>query len=376
MMVFGSGRFRDRLSSYFAVLATFHWCISAAISVGLAAAGAFFAYFGSAAAGLSILGYALAAPALLLLWLARRTVYLWYHPRLAVAAGVTHLTGLLIATVSLHRTGVLSPFTAPLAVAGASVAGTGIILSVRGFRLWANSRGAFLREVAVAHWEYGRWATVASMTSWASGGLYYLLIIPVLAGLASNAALNALWNLVMPMIQFNFAVSLLLIPAFGRARREHRVLGLVRMSAVVMVGGAALYAVFVALAGSSLMNIAYGGRYSHYSDLAWLVGLAALPNAASTVFEAALRAHERPDRLLWTYAVSAMVACAVGAAAVAAWGVVGGILGLLARDATTALIEFRAVFRIVIRPSGLPPSVKAPLVAFAEAPSDGEQPPL
>ena len=29
MMVFGSGRFRDRLSSYFAVLAVFHWFISA-----------------------------------------------------------------------------------------------------------------------------------------------------------------------------------------------------------------------------------------------------------------------------------------------------------------------------------------------------------
>ena len=39
MMVFGSGRFRDRhSSSYFAVLAVFHWGISAMVSTALAAA--------------------------------------------------------------------------------------------------------------------------------------------------------------------------------------------------------------------------------------------------------------------------------------------------------------------------------------------------
>jgi len=347
MMVFGSGRFRDRLSSYFAVLANFNWCMAAVVSVGLAATGVLLTYFRSPAFGFSILGYALAAPALLLLWLARRTVYLWSHPRLAVAAAAIYLTGLLAAASSLYRTGVLSSFTAPLAAGGASVAGAGIIFSVRGFRLWPNWRGDFLHEVAVAHWEYGRWATLASMTSWASGGLYYLLIMPVLAGLVSNAALNALWNLVMPMIQLDLAVSLLLVPALTRARQEHRLLGLMWMSGVVMVGGAAVYAVFIGLAGGFLMNIAYSGRYLQYNDLAWLVGLAALPNAASTVFEATLRAHERPDLLLKTYAVSAMVAWAVGAVAVSLFGVLGGILGLLARDTTTMLIEFRWVLRVV-----------------------------
>jgi O-antigen/teichoic acid export membrane protein len=343
MTVFGSGRFRDRLSSYFAILASFHWCISAMLSAGLAATGLGLMLWGSTASGLSILGYAVAAPPLLLLLLVRRTVYLWSHPRLAAAAAGIYLVGTLAIIYLLDRTATLSSFTAPLAAAGASALAIFIIIAARPFRLWSSWRGDFVRQVAVAHWRYGRWAVVVGFASWAPTGIYYLLIMPVLVGLGGNAALSALWNLVMPAIQVDLAFSLLLIPAFNRARQSRRAASLMWIALLAMVSGAALYALIVGLFGGSVMDLVYSGRYTQYSHLAWLVGLAALPNAAIAVFESALRAHKRPDRILWASLVSIPVTCVVGAAAVAVWGVLGAILGLLARDVTTMLLELRWV---------------------------------
>ena len=100
IMVLGPTQFRDRLSSYFAVLTVFHWCISAFVSVGLAAVGLALMLWGSTAPGSSFLGFALASPAILLLWLVRRTVYLWSHPRLAAVAGGVYMVGMFVINIS------------------------------------------------------------------------------------------------------------------------------------------------------------------------------------------------------------------------------------------------------------------------------------
>jgi O-antigen/teichoic acid export membrane protein len=353
MTVFGSGRFRHCLCSYFAVLAAFHWCVAAMLSVGLATAGLAIIFWGSMAAGLSIFGYAVSAPVQLLLGLVRRSVYLCSNPRLAGTAAGVYLLGMLTIMYILYDTVALSSFTAPLAAAGASALATAAIMVGRGFPLWSPCRGDFMREVAVAHWRYGRWAVVAGMAAWAPTGVVYLLIMPVFVGLEGNAALNALWNLAMPAIQLWLALNLLLVPAFGRARRERGARSLMWISLSVITGAALLYASIVGLFGGSVMDLIYRGRYTQYSHLAWLIGLAALPSAGIAVFESALRAHERPDRILWSYVVSTVVTCVFGIVAVATLGVVGGVLTLLARDITTMLTELLWVLRTV--GSGEPP---------------------
>ena len=210
MMVFGSGRFRDRGTSYLGILAVLQWCISAMISGGLAAGGFALMFWGSAESGLGMLGYALAAPAVLLLWLLRRAVYLWSHPRLAAIAGGVYLVGMLALLYALFSLGILSSFTAPLAAAGASALAVAGMMAMRRFPLWSSWRGDLTRQVVAAHWRYGRWAVVTGIFTWIPGCLYYL-IVPLLVGLEANAALNALWNLVMPALQLYQALTLLLI---------------------------------------------------------------------------------------------------------------------------------------------------------------------
>src|SRR6266851_3248455 len=169
MMVFGSGRFHDRLSSYFAVLAVVHWCISTMTSIGLAAIAVGLILWGSLVSAWSMIGYALAAPAVLLLALLRRTVYLQSHPRLAAFASGVYTIGMLALIYALNRTATLSSFTAPLAAAGASAVATVGIMAMQRVPLWSRRRDPFMRQVATAHWRYGRWAVVSSILSWIPG---------------------------------------------------------------------------------------------------------------------------------------------------------------------------------------------------------------
>jgi O-antigen/teichoic acid export membrane protein len=94
----------------------------------------------------------------------------------------------------------------------------------------------------------------------------------------------------------------------------------------------------------------YSGRYTQYANFAWLVGLIALPTAAIAALGSALRAYERPDRVLWAYVVSAVVTCTFGVAAVATWGLLGAILGLLGGYVTTMLVMLWWVLRTDARP--------------------------
>jgi O-antigen/teichoic acid export membrane protein len=344
MMVFGSGQFRDRLSSYFAILAVLHCCISAIIGGGLSAVGLALMLSGSKASGSSMLGYALATPVVLLLTLFRGSFYVRSLPRLAAGAGALYMVGMVAIMYALYRLAALSAFTAPLGAAAASVLAIGSMIATGRFKLWSPRQGEFTRRIVIAHWRYGRWAFLSGIATWVPACLYYL-IVPLLVGLEANAALNALMILVLPATHLNSASTFLLVPAFGRLRQYRRAASFVWIAMVVLVAGASFYAVLVGLFGRPLIDLLYRGRYTQYADFAWLVGLIALPTAAIAALGSALRACERPDRVLWAYVTSTAVTCVFGVAAVAIWGLLGAILGLLGGYVTTMLVMLWWVLR-------------------------------
>ena len=344
MMVFGAGRFADRLSPYFGVLAVFHWVVAGVVAVGLAGTGLVLMLGTSTLSGLSLLGYALATPVILLLWLFRRSFYVRSMPRLAAGASVIYLAGILSIMYLLYRAAALSSFTAPLAAAAASGLTIGCMIARQRFRLWSPWRGGVMAEAAGAHWRYGRWAVGTSVLTAVPGSLYFL-VVPSLVGLEANGALNALMILIMPAAQAYSAFTFLLIPAFSRRRRETsanaefwQVLGL-------LVLAASIYAILVGRFGGFLMELLYHGRYTQYAHFAWLIGLLGLPMAVIALLGSALRAQQRPDRVLWAYAVSGVVTCTVGIAAVAVWGLFGAILGLLLTYVTTMLVMVLCISR-------------------------------
>ncbi|MGA8705526.1 MAG: polysaccharide biosynthesis C-terminal domain-containing protein [Steroidobacteraceae bacterium] len=337
MMVFGSSRFRDRLSPYLAILAVLHWCISAMISAGLACAGLALMLWASPASGSSVLGYALAAPGILLLWLLRRAFYVQMVPRLAAGASAIYTVGMLTIMYALYRSAALSSFTAPLSAAGASGLAVVRIISWQRFRLWSPWRGDFIKEVVDTHWRYGRWSVVTGILTAVPGSLYYL-ILPLFVGLNADGAMKALMLLVMPAAQTYTALTFLLIPAFARMRQRRRATSLLLKVLVVLCAGASIYALLMDQFGRPLIELLYQGRYMQYGDIVWLVGLVPLPMAAIATLGSVLRAYGRPDRVLWAYVISTVVTCVFGVAAVATWGLLGAILGLLASYTTTMLV--------------------------------------
>jgi O-antigen/teichoic acid export membrane protein len=62
--------------------------------------------------------------------------------------------------------------------------------------------------------------------------------------------------------------------------------------------------------------------------------------------------------VLWAYVISTAVTCTLGVAAVAAWGLVGAILGLLAAYVTTMLAMLWWMLRTGTRPE--PPGRSKP----------------
>lgn len=360
MMVFGSGRFHDRPSAYMAILASFHWFVAAMVSVALAAGGFAMMCWGSQLSGLSMLGYAVAAPLVLLQPLVRRTFYVWSHPWRAAVTSAIYMVGTFAILYALYRSATLSPFTAPLAAAGASGLAIASVIVMRRFRLWSSWRGAFPREVLAAHWRFGRWAALTGVVGWARGSIYYL-VVPVMVGLEANAALNVLWNLIMPAVQLYLAASAILVPAFSRRRQHRRVASLMWLVLLVLVAGAAVYALLIGLFGGALIDLVYRGRYTQYADLAWLMGLILLPIAAFTTFGAILRACERPDRELTANVAATAVAC-VGIIAIAAWGLLGAVLGLLASCITMMLVTLWWVLRTDTESRPAPQTLAAPLV--------------
>jgi O-antigen/teichoic acid export membrane protein len=288
--------------------------------------------------GSSLIGYALAAPLILLLTLFRFMFYVRSAPRLAAGASGVYMVAMLAVTYLLYRSATLSAFTAPLATAGASAVAIAGIIGRWRFQLWSRWQDAgFVRSVARAHWRYGRWA-VATNALEVFPGVFYFLIVPQLVGLEANAALRALYNLIIPAIQATGAFSYLLVPAFGRLRQRGGDATLVWKALIVLVGGACLYALVIAEFGRPLMDLLYGGRYTDYAHFAWLVGLIPIPVAALTALNSFFRAHERPDLVLWANMISAAVTCVFGSAAVAIWGLLGAILGMVGGQVTTMIV--------------------------------------
>lgn len=345
MMVFGPAHFRNRLALYFPILVASSWCISSLIAALLVSGGVALIFLGSKVSGLSMIGYGLAAPITMLLWLFRRTFYVQSAPWLAAATSTIYLVGLLAIIFTLYRSGTLSAFTAPLAAAGASGLAVAGINPWRGLRLRSPWHGQFAREVAVAHWRYGRWALLTGILIWAPGSIYFVLL-PLFTDLEANAGLSALRTLVLPALHLYTASALLLIPALARARQKRGAASPIWGLLAVLIAGAAIYALLIALFGRPLMAILFRGQYMQYARYAWLMGLIALPAAGIAALGSDLRARGRPDRVFWAYVIATAVTGTFGVGAVATCGLLGAILGLLAGYVTTMLVLLWWVARL------------------------------
>jgi len=198
-------------------------------------------------------------------------------------------------------------------------------------------------EVSLDHWRYGRWSIAAALVSYIPLNIYYL-VLPAWSGLAGTATLRALVNLINPVLHILIALVVLLLPILVRNRLSG---GLKKM------GDTMIAFLFVTLIGTGLFSIGlwtyrfqvlqllYGGRYQNENGGAILfLLLFLLATCFTSVLTVGLMALERPDRNLWAYVGSALVALAVGLPLTAWRGVQGAAAGMFLSASVTAGLMF------------------------------------
>jgi O-antigen/teichoic acid export membrane protein len=327
MIVFGAGKYRERLSHYLGLLMRGHWLLTAGASATLAVTAVGLYLVGQKTVGLAVLALAVVNPFILQLWLVRRICYIRDKPHLAASGGLFYMTVLTAGAYLLAEAEWLSSPSALLLMGGGSLAAA---LWIR-YRLPSESYDRspeFRRNVTTQHWEYGRWAVGTGVFGAIVLNLYYI-VIPARHGLEGTATLKALMNLMMPALQSFLALWVVALPRFVRVRDTPAFIVLVRRLLIFCCAAALLNWLALGLSHAYVVRTVYDGAYAGQSHLLWILGLVPVAYAAIAVLENALRSLERSDEVFRAYVLSTVSTCVIGISLTLVWGPGGAILGLL-----------------------------------------------
>jgi O-antigen/teichoic acid export membrane protein len=349
MAIFGSGEYGSRVRGYLKTLIAIHAIISGAIFVVLASAAAL-AHWRANTGGLpgALAGIGVAAPCILLFWLARRACYLDARSGVAAVGAVLYCASMMCGLWVAHSLGALSPFSTFLIMGASGLVAAIVLFLLIHSSLTGNESAPSALEAWRRHWGYGGWALGGAIASWIPAYIYYPLV-GGFVGLGTVASLKALMNLAAPVTQLQAAFSMLLIPYATRRFRQGGEESVVRLGRLLTWGGlAAAVGYWLLIAGfqHTIFHVLYAGRYA---DVAALIPLAAIGSifwAGTFGFSTVLRAMERPRAIFIGFGVAAAVSLGAGIPATHAFGLTGAIWGINVSDLAAFLLLILAVGRI------------------------------
>jgi len=350
MLVFGPGKYRERFPEYLGILLRGHFALILPGAALLTATAFVLGRLYSPAVERAFLGLAIAGPFILLLWLLRRAFYVRLNPGWSAAGGGVYLLILLASTLALHAAGRLTPATAFLAMAAASLI-TCLLLLVL-LRPTLTTDSSAIHAVAADHWRYGKWVAAAAGPGWVTDNIYFLAL-PAWVGLAEAGGLKALLNLAMPALQSISALGVLLLPILVRDRDcggPRAMKGTMKLSLALFLLGSACYLMLLWGFRLRIFHFLYAGKYAGYAS--WpllLVGLLPFAQSLPTVMGGALGALERPNLAFWSSVGSGAVALALGVPLASRLGVGGALVGLVVSYVVMGVLMLFFLMRSVRR---------------------------
>jgi O-antigen/teichoic acid export membrane protein len=360
MMVLGPRRFGEgrAFKDYFAFLLRFQWSFGAAAALTLLLIGAA-AYGFGADLGSTFVGLACAAPFILLSWLARRACYVERQPAIAALGGAVYLLVAGTGAVLLYRLGVLTSMWAQLLMGIAAIASSGVILKKLGQKWLPPPAAIDTRSLLKEHWTFLRWSGGAGALSFAQGMAFYL-VLPVFGGLEVSAALRAMNNFVMPVLQSDGALAVLIAPELARARnRPHDLSRIVRWSTWFFAIEGVICWLLLAVFRHDLVRFAYGDRYTAYADLLLVLGAVPLLASRGNMLSALLRVHMRVRQAFWSNAVGAGISLALGLATLARYGAYAVVVATIVAE----IVRLGIMASLLTKPGADdPPNADASLV--------------
>jgi len=341
MSVFGRASYDKQLPAYFGKMVRLHFLVAAFLTLLLGAGIALFYHLTTnRVITAALLGCCISIPLILLFWLCRRGAYLQLSSHLAAVGASVYcvlLIGFLFLIKTLHW---LSTFTAFL-IQSLAAGATGVLLLVFLRPKFGSASGPASSAIARQHWRYGRWVVATAFVCWLSGNAYYLIVGAFLR-MEDVAALRALQNFALPLMQFLTAVSLLVLPwAAARLvsepenfqRRIHQV-------TLLLVGAACLYLGSVWAFGDRLIGMLYGGKYTEFGYLLIFIAAPVVLTAASQGNTIALQAMQLPSDIFLAYAIAGVATVVPGIPLTRHWGLRGVAAGLVVSSAAYSLTIF------------------------------------
>lgn len=348
LVVFGSSVYRDKLRRYVSTLLRIHSLVGVAVVclVG-ASAWVLFQFAAGQSLAYALLAVSIAAPPVLLFWLARRAFYVELRPREAVVGAAVYFIVVIGGLLLVCEFGRVTPAKAFLLMAAGGVATAGTMLLRLRTRLVSGARGPALSEVLRKHWEYGRWAAGSALTIWFSGALYYPLL-GSLHGLAKAGELKALMNFASPVSQVFVALSLLSLPYSARVLHRDGPAGARRLvwKLTALYGGGAIayWAIVVAWRGQ-IVQILYAGRYGDVAYLMPWVALGSVLRLSASAQAVTLRALQSPALVFVAYSGSCLVALLVGVPCAWVFGLRGAVIAFALSNCVALVISLVMVHR-------------------------------
>jgi O-antigen/teichoic acid export membrane protein len=327
MLVFGPSTYAGRFKEYLRTILRLHAVFGAAAAATLALVAAIVFTCGSDLLGRTFLGFACAAPFILLSWLVRRACYAEGKQAVAALGGALYLLIVAAGSILLNHLSLLTPIAAQFLMGIAACASSGLILRViMGHPVRTASFG--MRSVWAEHWKFGRWTAASGLLYWTQGQIFYL-VLPLWNGLEATAALRALMNFVMPVLQSDSALINVLQPELARVRRTNNLSQIVRWATRLFAIEGFVYWAIVVVFRHDLVMYVYRGKYGGYADLLIVLGALPLLGSRLHVLGAVLRALERTDQLFRATAASAVVSFSVGLVSMANLGVYGAVFATI-----------------------------------------------
>jgi len=348
MIVIGSSRFGQgrKWADYLAFVLRFQWAFAAVTTVALLIVAGLTYLFGGALLGSTFVGLAFAGPFIFLSWLVRRACYIEGKPATAAFGGALYLLIAGAGAMLLYRFDGLTSMRAQLLMGVAAVTASAVILTKLGHPWFPRAPSIDTRPLVREHWDFFRWTGGAGLLSFSQGMAFYL-VLPWFGGLEASAALRAMTNFVMPLLQSDSALVVLITPELARAQRAHEFSRIVRWSTRLFALEGVICWVVVAVFRHDLVAFVYGDRYIAYANLLLLLGALPLLASRANVVGALLRLQGRVRNVFWSSAASACTALVLGFATMPKFGAYGAVLAMLVAD----VVRITVMTRLLVKPS-------------------------
>jgi O-antigen/teichoic acid export membrane protein len=309
MAVLGPILYADRPKRYLGALLRSQSLLLLAVAGFLAAASVVATGFGGKAAlSGALAGLAIAAPAVLVFWLARGACYLQANLSPVVQGAALYCALLLGGIAVMHRLWTLNEFTAFLVV-GAASAAVGVYLLRVLAPQWRTRDNPHPGEVSLEHWRFGRWELARTGFDWAGENISYTLTAAFL-GMREVGELKAILTLFLPLSHIYTALRRLLVPHLASVAGAHGASAAnasvkkVNLITFAMSGSACLILVFF---GRTIFRVLYGGRFMEVAYLVPWAALSLLVTAPINGFDMGLRALRSPATVFTASAAGAGV---------------------------------------------------------------------